>query len=542
MVLDDQSAVLNFLSNPAHYGVASEVERIDTHASSIFLVSDRAFKLKRAVRYDYLDYSTLERRHLACEAEVRLNRRTAPALYLGVIALTREADGTLAWNGPGVAVEWLVLMQRFPQDQLLDRMAATHLPVELMVPLADTIARFHAGAHTDHEHGGASALSDVIDGNAAAFADANSIDHALAMHITHASRRAVIRYTSLLDGRRAHGMVRQCHGDLHLRNIVLLDGRPVLFDAIEFNDDLACIDVLYDLAFLLMDLVARGLPAHANLLFNRYMARADDLDGFPLLPLFLSCRAAIRAKTSLAAAALQRDVQARQDLEARARTYLALADQLLHTHPPQLVAIGGPSGAGKSTLALRLAPGMGSAPGALIVRSDILRKTLYGVTPETRLPLPAYESVVNQRVYSQLRHEVANALQGGYCVIADAVFGEAAERFAIEDVANQLGIPFTGLWLEPDEAVLEQRLAARGPDASDATADVMHKQRRTRSGEISWDRIDASGEITETETRARRAIAARHPALALPSSGHPLPAGELTGAKARVRLATPTSA
>ena len=183
----------------------------------------------------------------------------------------------------------------------------------------------------------------------------------------------------MLERRRESGFVRQCHGDLHLRNIVLLDGRPTLFDGVEFNDEIACTDVLYDLAFLLMDLWRRRLPRHANTVWNRYLVETADFDGVSLLPLFLSCRAAVRAKTSATAAQLQHDVQRRNELEGMAREYLAMAERLLHPPHPCLVAVGGFSGSGKSTLALSLAPSVGAVPGAVVLRSDETRKRLCGV-------------------------------------------------------------------------------------------------------------------------------------------------------------------
>lgn len=193
----------------------------------------------------------------------------------------------------------------------------------------------------------------------------------------------------------------KCHGDLHLRNIVLLDGRPILFDGVEFNDEIACTDVLYDLAFLLMDLW-RQLPRHANAVLNRYLAETEDLAGISLLPLFLSCRAAVRAKTSATAAALQQNAVRRNQLHGIAREYLALAEQLLHPPCPSLVAVGGFSGSGKSTLALGLAPFVGAVPGAVVLRSDEIRKRLCGVPHLQRLGPEGYSAQVSERVYATL--------------------------------------------------------------------------------------------------------------------------------------------
>ena len=358
MITQDQTEIVEFLASPrAHDGAA--VERIETHASIVFLAGTNAWKLKRAVRYDYLDFSTADRRRAMCEAELRINRRTAPDLYRRVVAVTREPDGSLALGGQGVAVDWVLEMARFDQDGLFDRLAAKGtLDLGLMRPLSSAIARFHQAAETRRDHGGKSGMAWVIDGNAAGFNEqgAGVLDGALCATVTSESRRALERVGALLDARQRDGRVRQCHGDLHLRNIVLIDGHPTLFDAIEFNDEIACIDVLYDLAFLLMDLWRRRLPRHANAVWNGYLGETLDLEGLPLLPLFLSCRAAVRAKTSATAAALQDDVTRRDELRDLARAYLDMAGQLLHPPRPALVAVGGLSGSGKSALAAAVAP------------------------------------------------------------------------------------------------------------------------------------------------------------------------------------------
>jgi aminoglycoside phosphotransferase family enzyme len=308
MCTQNQDEVVRFLeSSSTHAGAA--VERIETHGSVVFLAGARAWKLKRAVRYDYMDFSTLNRRKAMCEAEVRINRRAAPAIYRGVVPVTRERGGELALGGAGVPVEWLVEMVRFDQDTLLDRLAARRrLDLRLMRPLASAVAAFHRDAPRRHDHGGAHGMAWVIDGNVAAFREqgAGILDQAACEALTRDARQALTCHRAQLDARRDAGFVRQCHGDLHLRNIVMLDGRPTLFDAIEFNDEIACIDVLYDLAFLLMDLWRRQLPQHANALWNAYLDRTGDLDGLSLVPLFLSCRAAVRASRSRSGCCIQR--------------------------------------------------------------------------------------------------------------------------------------------------------------------------------------------------------------------------------------------
>lgn len=518
MVTDDQRAVAEFLESPdAHQG--ETVKRIDTHSAVVFLAGTRAWKLKRAVRYDYLDFSTLERRRSACEREVRLNVPAAPGIYRGVVPVVRRADGSLAIGGPGDAVDWLVEMNRFDDDQLFDRLAARNqLDLALMRPLAAAIAHFHANAEPRPDHGGTAGMTWVVNGNAEGLAEFGSfLDAPTCRRVTDESLAAIDVCAALLETRRAAGLVRQCHGDLHLRNIVLLDARPTLFDAIEFNDEIACTDVLYDLAFLLMDLSRRRLPRHANAVWNGYLGETGGLSGLRLLPLFLSCRAAVRAKTSATAARLQADSGSRTELERTARSYLTLASQFLHPPPPSMVAIGGFSGTGKSTLAAALAAGIGAPPGAVVLRSDEVRKRLCGVSPLDRLGPDGYTSEVSRRVYAALTAQAAAVVHAGYAAITEAVFARAADRHAVEQAAADAGVPFHGLWLDAPERVLVERLQHRGADASDADAGVLRLQTAHGAGQMTWQRLDASASADVVlENAASR--------IGLPS---PLPDGQL---------------
>ncbi len=509
MITEDQSEVVAYLSSAeAHGGL--EVQRLETHASIVFLAGDLAYKLKRAVRYDYLDFSTATRRHEMCDAELALNRRTAPTLYLDVVAVTRESDGTLSLNGRGAPADWVLRMRRFDQEGLLDRLAARDaLDPALMAKLADVVARFHASADRRPDYGGMDGLRRVVDGNAHDAAEhADILDPTACAALTTDARAAIAAHAARLDARRSGGMVRACHGDLHLRNIVLLDGVPTLFDGIEFNDDLACVDVGYDLAFLLMDLWHRGLEAHANLVLNAYLRATGDLDVLPLLPLFLSCRAAVRAKTSAAAATMSEDEADSAGLRERARRYLALAQRLLRPDPPVLVAVGGLSGSGKSTLARALAPSLGPAPGALVIRSDEIRKDLHGVAPLDRLGDDAYSADMSARVYEAMAHRLVAAGVFGHAAVADAVFVRAEDRAAIEAAAARAGCPFVGLWLEAPERVLIDRVEHRTRDASDADARVVSGQLSRDPGAITWHRIAAGGAPDAVLEQARAVIAA----------------------------------
>jgi len=300
--------------------------------------------------------------------------------------------------------------------------------------------------------------------------------------------------------------VRACHVDLHLRNVVLLDGKPTLFDAIEFNDAIACIDVVYDLAFLLMDLEHRGLRPFANLVLNRYLQRRDEAEALALLPRFLSARAAVRAKVaaSLEAVAGKDGDKAARRTEALA--YFEQAGRYLDPPPPHLVAVGGLSGTGKTTLARALAPDLGAAPGALHLRSDVLRKQLAGVDELERLPPEAYTAEASANVYAALATRARQALAAGQAVVLDAVFARPEERETAEAVARQAGAGFTGLWLEASPAVLKSRVSARSGDASDATAAVVEQQLTYDLGIISWHTIAAGRPVAKLRDEAGEII------------------------------------
>lgn len=503
-----QADAIRLLSDPATHGGAP-VQRIDTHASVVFLAGDRALKLKRAVKYDYLDFSTLDLRKRFCEAELRINGRIAPTLYRGVIPVVRTHTGTLALEGDGTPVDWVVEMARFDQDRLFDRMAtAGRLDLEHMVPLAEEIASFHESCAARPDFGGEAAIARVIAGNAAGFHEfgRDVLGTVACDSLTLASRTALRHHPALLEQRRKTGFVRECHGDLHLGNIVLWADRPTLFDAVEFNDDIACIDVMYDLAFLLMDLWHRTLPRHANTVLNTYLRETRDFEGLAALPLFLACRAAIRAKTSATAASLQADADTQREMNVRARDYLGLAARLLRCHPPALVAIGGLSGSGKSTLAHALAPGIGAAPGAVVLRSDEIRKRLWGTSRLTRLEPAAYTPEMSARVYETLALDAAAVLATGHSVVVDAVFTRAEDRFAIERVARIAGVPFSALWLEAPEDVLIERVTRRGPDVSDADAAVVRMQYAQSAGDVRWSHVDAAVGVEHVVVRARTAL------------------------------------
>ncbi len=510
MSVSDQSAVIAFLADPASWAPGVEkVERIDTHGAVVFLGGARALKLKRAVSFSYMDFSTPDKRRAACEAELAVNRRTAPAIYRRVRAVTREAGGALALDGAGTPVDWLVEMRRFEQADLFDRLAESgRLDRALIEDAALALAALHQGAERRHDHGGVASMRRVVAIDSGELARHGVLDETRVERWRTECFGEIARHAALFEARREGGFVRRCHGDAHLRNFVLWEGRATLFDAIEFNDDFAVIDVLYDLAFLLMDLWRRRRPHLANAAFNRYLAATADLGGLALLPLYLSARASVRAHVSLSIAAAQSGGARAAALRRDAADYLDLALAFLHPPPPVLVAVGGLSGAGKSSLARDLAPAVGGAPGAAVLRSDVLRKVLAGVAETVRLPPMAYTDAANDRVYGELRAQALAVLGGGHSVIVDAVHARAEERAAIEDCARQAKVGFVGLWLEAPAGVLSERLRRRRGDASDATVAVLEQQLGYDLGPIGWRRLTAAPDPESVAIAAKRLLPA----------------------------------
>ncbi len=495
----DQTEAVAFLAEPTTFGLAAPVEIIETHISRIFLAGERVFKMKRAVKLPYVDFSTPELRLATCGHEVELNSITAPGLYLGVRRITREADGTLAFDGEGELVDAVVEMKRFEQSALLDRMAeAGVLSPGLMTRTARMIAHFHGVAPVAHAGGGAANLAGVLDINKAGFATSHVFGEEEVEALDTAFRAALSRHAGALDQREAAGKVRRCHGDLHLRNICLLDGEPCLFDCIEFNDRIATIDILYDLAFLLMDLWYRGFPELANLVANRYLDETDNEDGFALLPFLMAVRAAVRAHVTATQVEESGDPSAK--LAGEARAYFDLAAQLLQEHPARLIAIGGLSGSGKTTVAEALAAHVGAAPGARIVESDRIRKALHGVPPETRLPEKAYRPEVSEKVYREMAWRAGLILAEGGSVVADAVFDRPVDRARIEKTASHRRVPFLGAWLDVSPDVMWRRVEQRSGGPSDATVDILSRQLERDAGEVTWHRLDAARDPGEIVT------------------------------------------
>ena len=455
---------------------------IETHISAIFLGADTVWKLRRAVTLPFLDFSTLAERERTARRELALNAAAAPGMYRDVVPVCRQLDGSVVLDGValgsrGDIEDWVLRMARVPEDDFLDAMAARGaIGPGLLVALGDTVAAYHAALpalQTDP----IAAFTHLIDGNIASAHSAGLPGPAIDTWAA-AIRQELHDRAAWLIARRDAGFVRRIHGDLHLGNLCIWHGKPTPFDALEFDEALAEFDVGYDLAFLLMDLDARMDRAAANLVLNRYLARSLDWGLVAGLKLFISLRAMVRAH-----------VEARSGHPGRSADYLARALAVLEPARSVVLAIGGLPGTGKSSLARALAPQLGPAPGAVVVRSDEIRKQLQGVAPEQRLPPQAYTAQASAAVFTELTKAVRIIAASGQAVIADATFMADAHRAM---VATAAGAHFLGVWLHAPIPVLESRVAARTGDASDADLAVLRSAASHDPGAGNWLAVDAT--------------------------------------------------
>jgi aminoglycoside phosphotransferase family enzyme/predicted kinase len=494
----DQARLIAWLRAGGPWGAPPEV--VETHAALVFLIGERAFKLKKAVDLGYLDFSTLEKRHHALERELKLNRRTAHEMYRRVLPITND-NGAFAVDGRGAVIDYALEMTRFAKGALLSEMADQgKLDVALVERLAHHIAAFHADAQVMTGVDWPAAIARIAGENLRDLRAQTAFAATLKIH--EPVRAKALAFGQAAFARQSNA-VRRCHGDLHLANAFVDHGRPVLFDCIEFDEFYATIPPLYDLAFLLMDLSARGLAVHANRALNAWIMDQPHqhwhtlLEDLAALPAYLTLRGEIRAKT----------LGLKPGATEEAERYLTLATRLAALERPCLIAIGGLSGTGKSTLARVLSPTLGRAPGAIHLRTDEIRKRLAGISPDTRLHPSAYTAERGAAVYAAMEDMAKAALRAGQAVIADAVFARADERYAIEAIASDLRVPFTGVWLEAPVATLEARLERRTGDASDADAAVLHRQLTYDLGHIAWQKLDAAAGTTALADAARMAMA-----------------------------------
>ena len=474
---------------------AGGVSLIETHISWVLLAGDYAWKLKKPLDLGFLDFSTLERRREACEAELRLNRRTVPELYEAVVPVWRTAAGVCVGDRPvdaaapgATPLDYLVRMRRFDQSALFEaRLAAGQLEPALFDRLARHVAAFHedaAVAQPGDGFGDAVAVMAPVRQNFAQIRERVS-DAVMLRELARIEAWAEARFAALtpvFDARLAAGRVRECHGDLHLGNLIVLDGEPRLFDAIEFSAALRWTDVVADIAFLVMDLQARGRIDLASRFLDAWLARSGDYVGLQLLPWYLSYRAMVRAKVA-AIRAGQVEGAARADTLAECARYLALAAAQMQPPAPALLIASGLSGAGKTSQSQPLVEGCG----VIRVRADVERKRLFGLDADARsgstLGGGLYSAQASARTYAGLAELARAVVEAGYPVLVDATFLKRAQRAAFAELAATLGVPFAILAFDAPVETLRARVRQRaeaGTDASEADVAVLETQLRAR--------------------------------------------------------------
>lgn len=505
MTTHQQDDIIAFLSARETHGQTAPVEIRETHGSIVFLTATHAYKLKRAVKFPYMDYSTPARRKTMCLREFAINSRIAPALYLGVKGILRITEH-LAFGGAAdsKAIEWVVVMKRFPDDALLQsRLATRSVSPADMISVAETISAFHDKAEVIPTEDGITAMRAVIAENLSIFRQSpENFPDELVSNYEELTARFLEQKARVFEERAREGFVRRCHGDLHLNNVCFMDEKPVLFDAIEFNDSFSFIDVGFDLAYILMDLSSHRYWQWANLILNRYLERTRDYGLLDILPLFLANRAAIKAHVVHS----QRRLKSESHADPNVRELLSSAISYLKASKPTLVAVGGLSGSGKSSVARGLVFQIGLTPGGILLRTDVIRKAMLGVSDLTRLPTSAYDATTNEMVYSKLRELASQALNAGYSVVADAVFGTSMEREAMEAVAQASGARFVGIWLHVTPEIAEERIAQRKNDASDANTAVLTDQIASITAPAAWHKIDTSPQLDEVIEQVRRIV------------------------------------
>jgi aminoglycoside phosphotransferase family enzyme/predicted kinase len=480
------TSLIAALTDPHRYPHPVErVESLETHISWVLLAGEYAYKIKKPVSLGFLDFGTLEARRRFCEEELRLNRRTAPGLYLEVVSITGSPEAPVL-GGAGPAIEYAVKMRRFAEDALLDRVARRGaLDAATVDRLARAVADFHASAAIAPP-ASPFGTAETIAANALANFEhiarlaGDSPERPLLERLRAWTERALAQLAPVFAARKALGRVRECHGDLHLGNLALLEGAPTPFDCIEFSAELRWIDVMSEIAFLMMDLTDHGLPRLAFRCLNGYLEAGGDYGGLAVLRHYLVYRAMVRAKVAC--------IRAHQGgigpvehgkAEGDYRDHLRLAERLAAPGTPALVLMHGVSGTGKSTLAQALAERLG----AVQVRSDVERKRLHGLDAAARsasaLGAGLYREDATRRTYAQLAEAAHDALAAGWPAIADATFIGHATRDLFRGLARELRVPFAIVSCTAPESVLRERIAARerlARDASEASAAVLERQ------------------------------------------------------------------
>jgi aminoglycoside phosphotransferase family enzyme/predicted kinase len=474
------------LSPSAFTHPITRLEVRETNISWVILTGEFAYKIKKSVQLGFIDTSSLAQRRHLCEEELRLNQRLAPDLYLEVVAITRQAEGVRV-GGRGAIIEYAVRMRQFEASQELSALLERGevIPQEF-VDLAQRLAQFHEFAptaacslgfpHTDDLH-------DAVLGNLAVLlshldADSTLPEMGFLVDWTHDYLHESLVQLRM---REQSGAIRECHGDLHSRNVVRWRGRLVPFDCLEFDPKLRWIDVMNDVAFLMMDLTAHGRKDLAFAFLNAYLERTGDFDGVRHLVFYSVYRALVRAMVDSIGA--ESGPRHRLELQNRLRTRVTTAANLINRSAPALIIMHGPSGAGKSWLSEQLVPRLG----AVRIRSDVERKRLCGVPASdvhsVGFKEGLYKPEISHSTYSRLLECAESCLKGGVNAIVDAAFLGAADRQMFRDLAKREGCRFIIVACEADPVTLSRCIVQRAQlnaDPSDASTEVLDRQLRNR--------------------------------------------------------------
>jgi aminoglycoside phosphotransferase family enzyme len=464
-----------------------EIQVRETHISWVILTGEYAYKIKKPVRFEFLDFSTLERRRHYCEEELRLNRRYAPDLYLDVVPITDSADGPRV-GAEGDPFEFAVRMQQFDERELLDRcLREDRLTVAHVDAMGRALADFHTQAErapVESRFGRPELILEEARENFSVLTPRLTVveQRAQLERLARWTEREVERLRERFEARRRKGRIRECHGDLHLGNMFLQGGQVTFFDGIEFNEDFRWIDVMSELAFAVMDLMDRGRRDLGNRLLNAYLERSGDYAGLDVVPFYVVYRALVRAKVD----ALRMDqagTSEGSDLPEELRSYLDLAEQYTQRPAPRIIITCGVSGSGKTTGSQALV----DRAGLIRVRSDVERKRLLGIDPADRasgaIIEGAYGDAATRETYNRLEELARRVVRAGYGVVVDATFLHASQRVPFQNLADSLETTFHIIEFEAEPAELRRRVAdrqERGGDASDAGIAVLEHQFRTR--------------------------------------------------------------
>jgi aminoglycoside phosphotransferase family enzyme/gluconate kinase len=462
---------------------ASTVELVETHISYVLLVGEYAYKIKKPLDLGFLDFSTLELRHRCCREELRINRRLAPSIYLEVVAITGSAESPQI-GGEGPPIEYAVKMRRFPDDGLLSQHAENLTP-GLVSGLAQRVAEFHAGVEVSAADQSWGSADTVLQPMLENFDPIQQLEHdpQIDIQLQRLQRWTLQRHSELrpeLEARKASGFVRECHGDMHLGNITLVHGEPVIFDAIEFNPGLRWIDTINEIAFLVMDLEEKGRPELAQLVLNSYLEVCGDYAGLKLLRFYQVYRAMVRAKvTAIRLGQDDLEQEERLTLEQEFQRYLDLAERYTGTQSPALIITHGFSGSGKSVAS----QGLVQELGAVQVRSDVERKRLLGLAPlsatGSSVAADAYRAEITEQTYRSLLQAAEQILGAGFIALVDATFLKQQQRQPFAELADRLGVKFLILDMQTPEQVMRERIRARaqqGGDPSEADERVLELQ------------------------------------------------------------------